>query len=187
LNTTGGTSHYSLLPDSGGPTLVRIEKVTEGRTDAGGVVAFGGLHATALHQLPTTLPRRIECIGDSIMCGNHCERFAPFPELCPGQKPVKCTTEPQPCPGHPGVTFCLSDPAPSQCDAPMPHKPCPPCPRKCNVSARSDTIVYSRLLVSHCFQLLCLCNDYWHHVTKTVSVLHQVVLVCRQMHGSLRT
>jgi hypothetical protein len=160
LNTTGGTSHYSLLPDSGGPTLVRIEKVTEGRTDAGGVVAFGGLHATALHQLPTTLPRRIECIGDSIMCGNHCERFAPFPELCPGQKPVKCTTEPQPCPGHPGVTFCLSDPAPSQCDAPMPHKPCPPCPRKCNVSARSDTIVYSRLLVSHCFQLLRLCNDY---------------------------
>jgi hypothetical protein len=39
-----------------------------------------------------------------------------------------CTAVPQPCPSHPGVTFCASDPAPRQCDQKMPHKPCPPCP-----------------------------------------------------------
>ena len=32
-----------------------------------------------------------------------------------------------PCPGHPAVNFCPSNPASGQCDAPMPHKPCPPC------------------------------------------------------------
>ena len=127
LNTTGSTL-YPVLSAGAGPTLLRIEKVTEGRQDAGGMVRFGGVHASALHPLPPPRQRRIECIGDSIMCGNHCERFSPYPKLCPGDKPVKCTTKPQPCPGHPGVTFCNSDPAPGQCDKPMPHKPCPPCP-----------------------------------------------------------
>ncbi len=41
---------------------------------------------------------------------------------------VRCTTAPQPCPNHAGVTFCESDDSPHQCDRPMPHKPCPPCP-----------------------------------------------------------
>ena len=127
LNTTSSTL-YPLLPSGAGPTLLRVEKVTEGRQDAGGMVRFGGVHASALHPLPPPRQRRIECIGDSIMCGNHCERFSPYPKLCPGDKPVKCTTKPQPCPGHPGATFCNSDPAPGQCDKPMPHKPCPPCP-----------------------------------------------------------
>jgi hypothetical protein len=48
-----------------------------------------------------------------------------------GVKPVPipgCTTKPQPCSSHPGVTFCKSDPAGGQCAKPMPHKPCPPCP-----------------------------------------------------------
>ena len=39
-----------------------------------------------------------------------------------------CTTKPQLCPSHPGVTFCKSDPAAGQCDKAMPHKPCPACP-----------------------------------------------------------
>jgi hypothetical protein len=39
-----------------------------------------------------------------------------------------CSSVAQPCPSHPGRTFCESDPAPGQCDDPMPHKPCPPCP-----------------------------------------------------------
>ena len=34
-----------------------------------------------------------------------------------------CTDKPQPCPSHPGVTFCPSDKAPGQCSKPMPHKP----------------------------------------------------------------
>jgi hypothetical protein len=45
------------------------------------------------------------------------------PQPTPG-----CTTKPQPCPSHPDVTYCISDPASGQCDEPMPHKPCPPCP-----------------------------------------------------------
>ena len=39
-----------------------------------------------------------------------------------------CTAKPQPCPSHPGTTFCVSDKTPGQCDKKMPHKPCPPCP-----------------------------------------------------------
>eukprot|EP01043_Picozoa_sp_COSAG02_P018042 COSAG02_NODE_832_length_16660_cov_16.228006_5_plen_456_part_00 len=38
-----------------------------------------------------------------------------------------CTRVPQPCPSHPGVTFCPSSQNHTQCDAPMPHPPCPPC------------------------------------------------------------
>ena len=32
----------------------------------------------------------------------------------PPPPPPGCTTAPQPCPSHPGVTFCMSDPAPGQ-------------------------------------------------------------------------
>jgi hypothetical protein len=39
-----------------------------------------------------------------------------------------CTSQPQPCPSHPGVTWCPSDKAAGQCSQPMPRKPCPPCP-----------------------------------------------------------
>ena len=48
LNTSGGTTGltvYPLLSGGAGPTLVRVEKVTEGRQDAGGMVRFGGVHA----------------------------------------------------------------------------------------------------------------------------------------------
>jgi hypothetical protein len=38
-----------------------------------------------------------------------------------------CTRIPQPCPKHPGRTFCASDPSPGQCDRPS-NKTCPPCP-----------------------------------------------------------
>ena len=40
-----------------------------------------------------------------------------------------CTTAtPQPCPNHPGHTFCESDPAPNQCERPAAAKKCPPRP-----------------------------------------------------------
>ena len=38
-----------------------------------------------------------------------------------------CTRTPQPCPSHPGRTFCASDPSTGQCDRPS-AKTCPPCP-----------------------------------------------------------
>ena len=38
-----------------------------------------------------------------------------------------CTTTPQPCPAHPGRTFCASDRSTGQCDKPSVKK-CPPCP-----------------------------------------------------------
>lgn len=41
--------------------------------------------------------------------------------------PVPCTVVPQPCPSHPGRTWCASDKAPGQCDKPSVKK-CPPCP-----------------------------------------------------------
>jgi hypothetical protein len=40
-----------------------------------------------------------------------------------------CTTKPQPCLKEPKITFCESDPTPGQCEKPMPHKACPPCPK----------------------------------------------------------
>ena len=40
---------------------------------------------------------------------------------------INCTTVPQPCPSHPGRTFCASNPASGQCDKTT-HPPCPPCP-----------------------------------------------------------
>jgi polygalacturonase len=48
---------------------------------------------------------------------------AAAPTGCPGATP-----KPKPCPSHPGHTFCSSDPAPHQCDAPPPRT-CPPCPK----------------------------------------------------------
>ena len=48
----------------------------------GGVVEFLGLKAAALHPSPPPARRLIECIGDSIMCGAHTERGAPFPDGC---------------------------------------------------------------------------------------------------------
>ncbi len=39
-----------------------------------------------------------------------------------------CSSTPQKCSSHPGVTFCPSNHTPGQCETPMPHKPCPPCP-----------------------------------------------------------
>lgn len=137
LNTSGATTTYTLLGGGKGATgaagagdavYLRIEKTTEARTDVGGVVRFGGLTAEALHPLPPPRTRRLSCIGDSIMCGNHAERWHPYPDTCPGHgPPVPCTTKPQPCPGK-NTTFCNSDPTPFQCDKPMPHAPCPPCP-----------------------------------------------------------
>lgn len=63
------------------------------------------------------------------------------PPLKGGQPPPPipgCTTKPQPCPSHPGVTFCISDPASGQCDRPMPHKPCPPCPAPPSTAKKSE-------------------------------------------------
>ena len=44
------------------------------------------------------------------------------PSCPPGSKP-----RPQPCPSHKGRTFCVSNPAPDQCESP-PQSSCPPCP-----------------------------------------------------------
>jgi hypothetical protein len=41
-----------------------------------------------------------------------------------------CSTTPQKCGSHPGVTFCPSNTTAGQCSTPMPHKPCPPCPHE---------------------------------------------------------
>eukprot|EP01052_Picozoa_sp_SAG31_P043002 SAG31_NODE_7020_length_1814_cov_1.844315_1_plen_278_part_00 len=49
------------------------------------------------------------------------------PSPAPGPGPAHCTTTPQPCPNHPGRTFCASDKSPGQCDRPSVKK-CPPCP-----------------------------------------------------------
>eukprot|EP00729_Bicosta_minor_P007398 gene7398-18685_t len=86
INTTATHTEYS-IPNLGPGVsgVVRIEKVSEAREDAGGVVGFNGINAAALLPLPShTMPtRRVECIGDSIMCGAHSERGAPhFPADC---------------------------------------------------------------------------------------------------------
>ena len=85
LNTTALVKEYPLLP-AGATATVRIEKITEAREDAGGVVEFVGLKAAALHAAPAPEKRRlIECVGDSIMCGAHTERGPPFPDTCNGE------------------------------------------------------------------------------------------------------
>ena len=112
LNTNSSKNTYpGSLPDKegnggGGPmtffdhvvlkagvtAAVRVEKVTESRTDCGGIMAFAGVTAKAL--LPPAAPpsRRIECIGDSIMCGNHAKKGAPFPDTCPSDRGTDLTS-----------------------------------------------------------------------------------------------
>ena len=84
MNTTGLVSEYPIGLKAGMTATVRIEKITEAREDMGGVVEFVGLRAATLHPTPAIHPvkRLIECIGDSIMCGAHTERGAPFPDGC---------------------------------------------------------------------------------------------------------
>ena len=85
LNTTATVTDYDLGLQPGETATVRIEKITEAREDMGGVVEFVGLRAAVLHDIPPAihpLRRLIECIGDSIMCGAHTERGAPFPDDC---------------------------------------------------------------------------------------------------------
>jgi hypothetical protein len=84
LNTTFNVSQpveYPLL-GAGESGLLRIEKVTESRTDVGGAVGFLGLRAASLGAKPPVSARRIECIGDSIMAGNHAKVYAPYPASC---------------------------------------------------------------------------------------------------------
>ena len=46
-------------------------------------MGFVALKAAALLPQPQAAPsRRVECIGDSIMCGAHSERSSPFPADC---------------------------------------------------------------------------------------------------------
>jgi hypothetical protein len=81
LITRDGCGEYEVLgPGSNG--IVRVEKITEARPDTGGVVGFNGVLAMALHTLPVAASRRIECIGDSIMCGAHSERGGVFNASC---------------------------------------------------------------------------------------------------------
>jgi hypothetical protein len=40
----------------------------------------------------------------------------------------RCNASAQPCQNHPGVTYCATDKTIGQCEKPMPHKLCPPCP-----------------------------------------------------------
>ena len=83
LNTTNASSEHAILKQ-GESGHVRIEKVTEGRQDIGGLVAFHGLKAGQLKPLQKKPSgRRIECIGDSAMVGNHAERWYPYPDDCP--------------------------------------------------------------------------------------------------------
>ena len=82
INTTSNLSIYDLGLSNGRTATVRVEKLTEAREDSGGVVQFAGFHAAALHPAPAPLARRVECIGDSIMCGAHAERGPPFPADC---------------------------------------------------------------------------------------------------------
>lgn len=40
-----------------------------------------------------------------------------------------CSSSPQKCSSHPGITYCPSNHTPGQCETPMPHNACPACPR----------------------------------------------------------
>eukprot|EP01051_Picozoa_sp_SAG22_P006970 SAG22_NODE_475_length_10003_cov_3.943356_2_plen_925_part_00 len=64
--------------------------------------------------------------ADGLFRGNWSSRSRP---VATAVARLACTSTPQPCPSHPGVTFCASDSTPHQCSRPMPHKQCPPCPR----------------------------------------------------------
>merc|ERR1740130_689097 len=77
FNTTNATvpKPFDLGLASGETATVRVEKVTEARTDAGGLVQFLGITAEELLPLPAALHRtkKVVCIGDSMMCGCHSE------------------------------------------------------------------------------------------------------------------
>ena len=53
----------------------------------------------------------------------------PGPRLSAMDCPPGTTPRPRPCAAHPGRTFCPSDPAPHQCDAPKSKPACPACPK----------------------------------------------------------
>jgi hypothetical protein len=84
LVTSPDIGEYEVL-DSGSIGSVIVEKITEAIQDRGGMVGFDGVRALALHEPPAAAPRRIECIGDSMMCGAHIERTSPFSDSCSGQ------------------------------------------------------------------------------------------------------
>jgi hypothetical protein len=79
--TEPNCTEYSVL-NAGESATVRVEKITEARPDTGGIVGFRGVIAAALNALPPAASRRIECIGDSMMCGAHSERGGSFPAKC---------------------------------------------------------------------------------------------------------
>jgi len=88
LNTMNATSptSFDLGLAAGVSANVRVEKVTEPRTDAGGLVKILGVSAAKLLPLPPAAMKRtkkVVCIGDSIMCGCHSECHAPYPDQCP--------------------------------------------------------------------------------------------------------
>jgi hypothetical protein len=62
-----------------------------------------------------------------VVCFNWPIVGGPPPPPPPPGGPTHCTTVPQPCPTHPGRTWCASDKEPGQCDKPS-VKSCPPCP-----------------------------------------------------------
>ena len=73
LNTSSGVREYPVLL-AGQAGLVRIEKITEASPNTGGVVRFDGVRSALLKAPRPPLQRRVECIGDSMMCGAHSER-----------------------------------------------------------------------------------------------------------------
>ena len=95
LNTTNATAAtaFDLGLAAKEVASVRIEKVTEARTDAGGLVRFLGVEAEALLALPAQRTKKIVCIGDSIMCGCHSECHYPFPESCPSTRGTAAARE----------------------------------------------------------------------------------------------
>jgi len=86
----------------------------------------------------------------------------------PPPKPGHCSTTPQPCPSHPGRTFCSSSTAPNQCD--HPPAPCPPCPSPAPpppaAGAGKKTV-----LVFHLHSHRSLCQD-------RLGTTHKSVCVC---------
>lgn len=82
------------------------------------------------------------------------------PAAPPGRwiDPPGCTTEPQPCPGHPGRTFCQSDSAAHQCDFPPRKTPCPPCPKPRSPGCKTAE---DCSLGGECVNGTCHCDATW--------------------------
>eukprot|EP01051_Picozoa_sp_SAG22_P009963 SAG22_NODE_867_length_6776_cov_2.480455_4_plen_524_part_00 len=97
LNTSNATSPtaFDLGLKAGEAATVRVEKVTEARTDAGGLVRILGVTAARLLPLPVSLKRtkKLVCIGDSIMCGCHSECHHPYPDQCPSTRGTAAARE----------------------------------------------------------------------------------------------